>query len=88
MHAEINVINSKLLFTKLTEPGQFIQAIDTHVRAVRVPMPWEIIRAGGTIIDKGLKVEKFNLIPWAINNKPRIRIICLALIVGLSFFEI
>ena len=54
MHAEINVINSKLLFTKLTEPGQFIQAIDTHVRAVRVPMPWEIIRAGGTIIDRGL----------------------------------
>ena len=57
-----------------------MQAIDTQVRAVNVPMPWEIIRAGGTIIDKGLKVVKFNLITWAINNRPRIRIICLALI--------
>ena len=45
-----------------TELGQLIKAIDTHVRAVRVPIPWEIIRAGGTIIDKGLKFEKFNLI--------------------------
>ena len=65
-----------------------MQAIDTHVKAVNVPIPWEIIRAGGTIIDKGLKVEKFNFIPWAINNKKRIRIICLALIVGFSFLEI
>ena len=48
---------------RFVESGQFIHAIDTHVRAVNVPMPWEIIRAGGTIIDKGLKVEKFNLIP-------------------------
>ena len=46
-----------------------------------------MIRAGGTIIDKGLKVEKFNLITWAINNKPTIRIICLALIVGFSFLD-
>ena len=51
-------------------------------------MPWEIIRAGGTIIDKGLKFEKFNLITWAINNKPRMKIICLELMVGFSFFEI
>ena len=84
----MKVINNKSLLTILTELGQLIQAIETQESAVNVPMPCEIIRAGGTIIDKGLKVVKFNLITWAINNKPRIRIICLALIVGFSFFEI
>ena len=87
MQAETKVINNISLLTTLIESGQFMHAIDTHVRAVIVPMPWEIIRAGGTIIDSGLKAEKFNLIPWAISNKLRIRIICLALIVGFSFFE-
>ena len=88
MQAQVKVINNISLLTELIEPGQFMHAIDTQVREVKVPIPCEIIRAGGIIIDNGLKFEKFNFIAWAINNKPRIRSICLALIVGFSLFEI
>ena len=64
-----------------------MRAIETHVIAVKVPIPCEIIKEGGTIIDKGLKVGKFNLIAWDAKSSPRIRIICLLVIVGFSFFE-
>ena len=63
-------------------------AIETQDKAVIVPMPCEIINAGGTINDKGLIDSKFIFIVWTINRRPIIRIICLEVIIGFSFLEI
>ena len=65
-----------------------MQAIDTQDNAVKVPIPCEIINAGGTIIDKGLIASKLIFIAWANSKKPITKIICLELITGFSFCDI
>ena len=51
-------------------------------------IPWEIINAGGIIIDNGLMVEaKANLEACTVKRSVVIKIICLEEIVGFSFFE-
>ena len=85
---QINVINSKLLLISIIESGQLRLAIDTQARAVIVPIPWEITKAGGTIIDKGLVLDpKIVFIVWTINRSETINRICLEFIVGFSFLE-
>ena len=80
--------NSKLLLISIIESGQLKLAIDTQARAVTVPIPWEIIKAGGTIIDKGLSPDpKIFFIAWTIKRSETINRICLELIVGFSFLE-
>ena len=37
--------------------GQFRLAIDTPAKAVMLPIPWDIINAGGIMIDNGLMFE-------------------------------
>ena len=65
-----------------------MHAIDTQVKAVMLPMPWDIIKAGGIIIDKGLIVEaKANFEPCAAKRRVVIKMICLEEIVGFSFLE-
>ena len=88
MQEQIKVINSKLILISVTEYGQLRLAIETHAREVIVPIPCEIIKAGGTIIDKGLRtVIKVIFVVWAINKRDIIKRICLELIVGFSFLE-
>ena len=51
-------------------------------------MPWEIIKAGGIIIDKGLSPDpKIVFIAWINKRREIIKRICLELIVGFSFLE-
>ena len=88
MQDAINVINKVELFMLLIVLGQLTQAIETHVKAVIVPIAWDIIKAGGTMIDKGLNVSEFNFMNWDISNRPIIKMICLAFIVGFSLLEI
>ena len=53
-----------------------------------LPIPWDIINAGGIIIDNGLMVEaKANLVTCTAKRKVMIKKICLEEIVGFSFFE-
>ena len=53
-----------------------------------VPIPWDIINAGGIIIDNGLIVEaKTNFVACTAKRRVRIKKICLEEIVGFSFFE-
>ena len=81
-------MTNKLLLILIMESGQFRVAMDTQARAVIVPMPWEIIKAGGTIIDKGLSPDpKIFFINWTINRSEIIKRICLELMFGLSFIE-
>ena len=73
---------------EVIELGQFMLAIDTQERAVIVPIPWEIINAGGTIIDNGLSTDKkFIFAAWTIKRRVIIRRICLELLEGFSFLE-
>ena len=68
--------------------GQLRLAIDTHVKAVMLPIPWDIINAGGIIKDKGLMVKlKANFKACTAKRKVISKIICLEEIVGFSFFE-
>ena len=68
--------------------GQIRLAIDTQAKAVMLPMPWDIINAGGIIKDNGLIVEpKANFEACTANRRVIIKIICLEEIVGFSFFE-
>tara|TARA_Y100001970_G_C14253917_1_gene873732 strand:- start:35 stop:283 length:249 start_codon:yes stop_codon:yes gene_type:complete len=54
-----------------------------------LPIPWEIIKAGGTINDNGLIVVKEVIFEnCTINKREIIKIICLEVIVGFSFLEI
>ena len=63
-------------------------AIDTQVKAVILPIPWDIINAGGIIIDNGLMVEaKANFVACTAKRRVMINMICLEEIVGFSFFE-
>ena len=53
-----------------------------------LPIPWDIINAGGIIIDNGLMVEaKANLVTCTAKRRVMIKKICLEEIVGFSFFE-
>ena len=53
-----------------------------------VPIPWDIINAGGIIIDNGLMVEaKANFATCTAKRRVMIKKICLEEIVGFSFFE-
>ena len=53
-----------------------------------LPIPWDIINAGGIIIDNGLMVEaKANFETCTAKRKVMIKKICLEEIVGFSFFE-
>ena len=53
-----------------------------------LPIPWDIINAGGIIIDKGLMVEaKDNFVTWTAKRRVIIKKICLEEIVGFSFLE-
>ena len=68
--------------------GQLRLAIDTQANAVMLPIPWDIIKAGGIIIDNGLMVEaKANFIACTAKRRVIIKKICLEEIVGFSFFE-
>ena len=70
------------------ESGQFRIAIDTQDRAVTVPIPWEIIKAGGTMNDRGLSSgPNIFFIVWTINRSEIIKRICLELMYGFSFLE-
>ena len=63
-------------------------AIDTQTKAVILPIPWDIIKAGGIIKDNGLMVEaKANFEAWTAKRRVTIKIICLEEIVGFSFFD-
>ena len=87
--AQTNKIKNKLLFITTAGSGQLKLAIDTQAKAVIHPIPWDIINAGGIIIDNGLMVEaKVNLVTCTVNKRVMIKKICLEEIVGFSFFEI
>ena len=88
MQEHIKVMTNKLLLISIIESGQLKLAIDTQARAVMVPIPWEIIKAGGMIIDNGLSPDpKKFFIAWTNNRREIIKRICLELIVGFSFLE-
>ena len=53
-----------------------------------LPIPWDIIKAGGIIIDNGLMVEaRANFEVCTANKRVMIKKICLEEIAGFSFFE-
>ena len=86
--AQTNKIKNKLLFMSTVGSGQLKLAIDTQANAVMLPIPWDIINAGGIIIDNGLMVEaKANFVTCTAKRRLMIRKICLEEIVGFSFFE-
>ena len=86
--AQTNEIINKLLSIAIAGSGQLRLAIDTQAKAVILPIPWEIIKAGGIIIDKGLKFEaKANFVACTAKRRVMIKIICLEFILGLSFLE-
>jgi len=68
--------------------GQLRLAKDTQTKAVMLPIPWDIINAGGITIDNGLMVEaKANFVTCTAKRRVIIKKICLEEIVGFSFFE-
>jgi len=78
-----------LLFIATDWSGQLKLAIDTQAKAVMLPIPWEIINAGGIIKDNGLMVEaKANFVACTAKRRVMIKKICLEEILGFSFFEI
>ena len=86
--AQINVMSSRLLLIFIKESGQLRLAIETQAKAVMVPIPWEIIKAGGTIIERGLNpVPNIFFIIWTTNSSEIINKICLELMFGFSFLE-
>ena len=81
-------IKNKLLLIEIAGSGQLKLAIDTQAKAVMLPIPWDIINAGGIMIHNGLMVEaKANFVTWTAKRRVMIKKICLEEIVGLSFFE-
>ena len=85
---QTNKIKNKLLFIAIAGSGQLKLAIDTQAKAVMLPIPWDIINAGGIIIDNGLMFEaKVNFVTCTANRRVMIKKICLEEIVGFSFFE-
>ena len=86
--AQTNKIKNKLLFAATAGSGQLKLAIDTQAKAVMLPIPWDIINAGGIMIDNGLRFEaKANFVTCTAKRKVIIKNICLEEIVGFSFFE-
>ena len=86
--AQTNRIKNKLLLIATSGLGQLKLAIVTHVKAVILPIPWDIIRAGGIIIDNGLIFEaNNNFEDCTARRKLIIKIICLEEIVGFSLLE-
>ncbi len=82
-------IKNKLLFIANAGSGQLKLAIDTQAKDVMLPIPWDIINAGGIIIDNGLMVEaKTNFAACTAKRRVMIKKICLEEIVGFSFFDI
>ena len=88
IEAQTNKIKNKLLFTATAGSGQLKLAIDTQAKAVMLPSPWDIINAGGIIIENGVMVEaKANFVACTTKRRVMIKIICLEEIVGFSFCE-
>ena len=86
--AQTNKIKNKLISKAIAGSGQLRLAIDTQAKAVMLPIPWDIINAGGIIIDNGLIVEaKANFVTCTAKRRVIIKKICLEEIVGFSFFE-
>ena len=86
--AQTNKIKNKLLLKATAGSGQIKLAIDTQVKAVILPIPWDIINAGGIIRDNGLMVEaKANFEDCTAKRRLMIKIICLEEIAGFSFLE-
>ena len=86
--AQTNKIKNKLLFIATAGSGQLKLAIDTQVKAVMLPIAWDIINAGGIIIDNGLIFEaKASFVACTAKRRVMIKKICLEEIVGFSFFE-
>ena len=86
--AQTNKIKNKLLFIATAGSGQLKLAIDTQAKAVMLPIPWDIINAGGIIIDNGLMVEaNANFVACTAKRRVMIKMICLEEIVGFSFFD-
>tara|TARA_B100000212_G_scaffold224972_1_gene170790 strand:- start:491 stop:931 length:441 start_codon:yes stop_codon:yes gene_type:complete len=88
MNDETKVINNKYSFIPFGEFGQLIKAIETQDNDVIVPIPCEIIKAGGTIIDKGFNVLRLNFRISTKSKRPINKNICLEFIAGSSFLEI
>ena len=85
---QTNKTKNKLLFKATTGSGQLKLAIDTQAKAVMLPIPWDIINAGGIIKDNGLMVApKANFEACTAKRRVTIKIICLEEIVGFSFFD-
>ena len=85
---QTNKIKNKLLSTITAGSGQLKLALDTQAKAVMLPIPWDIINAGGIIMDNGLMVEaKANFVACTAKRRVMIKKICLEEIVGFSFFE-
>ena len=85
---QTNKIKNKLLLITISGSGQKRLAIDTQPKAVMLPIPWDIINAGGIIIDNGLMVEaRANFVTCTAKRRVMIKKICLEEIVGFSFFE-
>ena len=85
---QTNKIKNKLLFIATAGSGQLRLAIDTQAKAVMLPIPWDIINAGGIIIDNVLMDEaKANFTTCTTKRRVMIKKICLEEIVGFSFFE-
>ena len=81
-------MKNKLLLISITGPGKLRLAIDTQAKAVMLPIPWDIINAGGISIDNGLIVEgKAIFEACTAKRREIIKIICLEVIVGFSFLE-
>ena len=88
IEAQTNKIKNKLLFITTSGSGQLKLAIDTQAKAVMLPIPWDIINAGGIIKDNRLMFEaKANLVTCTAKRRVMIKKICLEEIVGFSFFE-
>jgi len=88
IEAQTNKIKNKLLFIETAGSGQLRLAIDTQVKAVMLPIPWDIIKAGGIIKDNGLMVEaNVNFVTCTAKRRVIIKKICLEEIMGFSFFE-
>ena len=86
--AHTNKITNKLVFRATAGSGQLRHAIETQAKAVMLPIPWDIINAGGIIIDNGLIVEaKANFVACTAKRRVMIKKICLEEIVEFSFFE-
>jgi len=86
--AQTNKIKNKLLLIETAGSGQLRLAIDTQVKAVMLPIPWDIINAGGNIKHNGLMVEaKANFETCTAKRRVIIKKSCLEEIVGFSFFE-